>query len=81
MEAIAIIENIVEHAAATLGKDPMDVRMVNLAPDGGPLVDGPNVFQTSIYPLLQEKGMLADRKAEIKLFNQVRECWDVNKRI
>lgn len=32
-EGLAMIENIIEHIARQLGKDPLEVRMINLAAD------------------------------------------------
>ena len=71
VEAVAIIENIIEHVAETLKKDPLDVRKANLSKTAGPLQPGENVFSTSILPLLEEKAMLYERKAAVLEFNKV----------
>lgn len=71
VEAIAIIENVLEHVAYFLNKDPLEVREVNLAPDAPEDKGGPNVFRSSILPLLKEKAMVDQRKLEIQQFNKV----------
>ena len=71
VEALAIMENIIEHIADTLKKDPLEVRKANLAATSGPLQPGDNIFSTSILPLLEEKAMLTERKALVQEFNKV----------
>lgn len=71
VEAIAAIENVLEHVAYFLNKDPLEVREANLAPDAPEEKGGPNVFRSSILPLLKEKAMIDQRKLEIVEFNKV----------
>lgn len=72
MESVAIIEEIMEHVAAAANMDPLELKELNLAPDMKPENGGPNVFGTSILPLLKQKAMISQRKAEVEAFNKVR---------
>ncbi|KAK7021794.1 hypothetical protein SK128_010783, partial [Halocaridina rubra] len=73
VEAIAVIENVMEHVAHVLKKDPLEVREVNMAPPSVPrLRSAPlekNVFADKILPLLKEKSSYKQRKQEIGAFN------------
>ncbi|XP_018020416.2 xanthine dehydrogenase, partial [Hyalella azteca] len=73
VEYIAFAENIMDHVAAELGKDPLEVReinILNIADEKQPADGGPNVFKTSILPVLKEKAMLEQRKLEVEQFNR-----------
>ena len=72
-EAIATIETVIDHVATHLKKDPLEVREVNLVPDETAEKGGPNTFKNSILPLLKQTGMIEERKAEVKAFNQVKK--------
>ena len=64
-----------EHVAAFLKKDPMEVRLTNMLPDLPPEEGGPNLFVNSILPLLKEKAGILSRQQEIKEFNTVRNSY------
>lgn len=74
-QGIVTIESIMDHIAHYLGRDPLQVREVNLAPAGAerpsadPIVK--NVFQEDILPLLKESAEYELRLAEVDAFNQV----------
>lgn len=64
-----------DHIAAQLGKDPLEVRELNLADAGAqrpgfPPVDK-NVFKDDILPLLKTSADLENRKLEVAAFNNV----------
>ncbi|XP_063615205.1 uncharacterized protein LOC134788260 [Penaeus indicus] len=73
-QGIVTIESIMDHIAHYLGRDPLEVREVNLAPAGAerpsadPIVR--NVFQEDILPLLKESAEYELRLAEVEAFNQ-----------
>ncbi|XP_045620965.1 LOW QUALITY PROTEIN: uncharacterized protein [Procambarus clarkii] len=74
VEAIATMENIIEHVASYLKKDPLEVRLVNMvAPDVARLMTPPhvrNVVKDDILPQLMQKSMYEQRQEEIQIFNQ-----------
>ncbi|KAK4312005.1 hypothetical protein Pmani_016533 [Petrolisthes manimaculis] len=74
VESVGTIENIMEHMASYLGRDPQDVRMVNMVPPGVPRLLIPphtrNVVADDIIPLLMQKAMYTQRKEEVRLFNR-----------
>ncbi|KAG7171465.1 Indole-3-acetaldehyde oxidase-like [Homarus americanus] len=73
VEAVATVENVIEHVANYLKKDPLEVRMVNMVPPAVPrLMASPqerNVVKEDILPLLKQKAMYSQRVEEIKIFN------------
>lgn len=74
-QGIVTIESIMDHIAHYLGRDPLEVREVNLAPAGAerpsadPIVK--NVFQEDILPLLKESSEYELRLEEVNAYNQV----------
>ncbi|KAF2354200.1 Aldehyde oxidase/xanthine dehydrogenase molybdopterin binding [Trinorchestia longiramus] len=66
-EGIAVIENIMDHIAVELGKDPLLVREANFKPDvkGGEA----NELKNKIMPVLKEKASLEMRKQQVLDFN------------
>ncbi|KAK7068648.1 hypothetical protein SK128_018895, partial [Halocaridina rubra] len=74
VEALATIENIIEHIAHFLNKDPLEVREANLVPEQVPRLWAPphekNVVKEDILPLLKEKSSLTQRKQEVENFNK-----------
>ena len=73
-ESLATIEDIMEHVAVVLKKDPYDIREINIdsekfkeakEDEGAIIVD-------KILPLLKEKASIQTRKEEIKTYNKVR---------
>ncbi|XP_042871768.1 indole-3-acetaldehyde oxidase-like [Penaeus japonicus] len=73
-QGILTIESIMDHIAHYLGKDPLELREINLAPAGAerPAADPieKNVFQDDILPLLKESSEYEMRLAEVEAFNQ-----------
>ncbi|XP_047736777.1 xanthine dehydrogenase 1 [Hyalella azteca] len=68
VEGIAVIENVLDHVAATLDKDPLAVREANFRPD---VKDGEtNELRNTILPVLREKAQLAARKQQVLQFNK-----------
>lgn len=67
------MENVIEHVAAALGRDPLAVRLANMTPDHAPDQGGDNVFVNSILPLLKQKSDYDARKAQVEQFNKVRD--------
>lgn len=73
-QGIVTIESIMDHIAHYLGRDPLEVREVNLAPAGAerpsadPIVK--NVFQEDILPLLKESSEYELRLEEVNAYNQ-----------
>lgn len=65
-----------DHIAAYLGKDPLEVRELNLAEAGaerpGFKPVAKNVFKDDILPLLKTSADLENRKLEVAAFNAVR---------
>lgn len=78
VNAIATMENILEHIASYLKKDPLEVRQVNLITPGVPrLILAPHEntpLKDVILPMLLEKANFAQRKAEVEEFNR-RNRW------
>ncbi|KAK7027383.1 hypothetical protein SK128_013597 [Halocaridina rubra] len=74
VEAIATIENIIEHIAHFLKKDVLAVQDVNMVLPAVPRLMVPphkrNVVKDDILPLLKQKAMYLQRKEEISTFNQ-----------
>lgn len=64
-----------DRVAYYLGKDPVDIREVNLALPGTvrPGLDPitKNVFKDDILPLLKDASEIKKRKIEVKAFNKV----------
>lgn len=75
VEALATIENILEHIANYLKKDPLEVRMLNMVKPEVPRLMAPplerNVVLDEILPLLKQKAMYEQRKEEVEAFNKV----------
>lgn len=73
VEATATIENIMEHVAHFLKKDPLEIREINMDPAGVPrLMAAPferNVAAEDIFPLLKQKASLEERTREVEEFN------------
>lgn len=74
VEGLATMEAIMEHIAATLGKDPLQVREINLA-DAGALRPGftpvlRNVFKEDILPRLRVTADYDNRRAEAAAYNE-----------
>lgn len=75
VEALATMEVIMDHIAAFLDKDPLEVRELNLA-DAGALRPGftpvvKNVFKEDILPLLKVTADFENRKLGVTAFNEV----------
>lgn len=72
------MEAIMEHIAAYLGKDPLEVRELNLAEAGAERPSFPpvekNVFKDDILPLLKTSADFENRKLEVAAFNAVSIC-------
>ncbi|CAH2090196.1 unnamed protein product [Euphydryas editha] len=62
LEGIACIENIMEHIASEVQKDPTDVRLVNMRQEDN---DIPSLIET-----LKKKADYENRLSEIKIFNK-----------
>lgn len=75
VNAIGTMENIIDHIASYLKKDPLEVRKVNLITPGEPrLLGAPHEntpLKDRILPLLLEKANYAQRKVEVDEFNRV----------
>ena len=73
---MATMENILDHIASYLKKDPLEVRQVNLVTPGVSRLAFPPHENTPIkdviLPMLLEKANFAQRKAEVEEFNKVR---------
>lgn len=68
------METIMEHVAKTLGKDPDDLRQLNLYKKGQVTPGGMTLTYCSIsdlMPQLEQTAKVSKRKEEIKEFNQV----------
>lgn len=69
------MENILDHIASYLKKDPLEVRQLNLITPGVPrLLASPHEqtpIKDVILPLLFEKANFVQRKAEVEEFNRV----------
>ncbi|XP_068235894.1 uncharacterized protein [Palaemon carinicauda] len=74
VECIGAIETVMDHIAHALGKDPLEVREVNMAPPNVPRFLAPplekNVVVDDILPLLKEKANYEERKTNVEEFNQ-----------
>ena len=72
------MENILDHIASFLKKDPFEVRQVNLITPGVPrLMSAPHQqtpIKDVILPMLLEKAKFVERKAEVEEFNRVKLC-------
>ena len=76
VNATANIENIIEHIADHLNKDPLEIRELNFTTgtkknQGGIGPQTENKAATSIVPMLKEQAMYKARRAEIEQFNKV----------
>lgn len=73
IEGLSSMEAIMEHIAAYLGKDPLEVRELNLAETGAERPSFPpvekNVFKDDILPLLKTSADFENRKLEVAAFN------------
>lgn len=68
------MENILDHVASFLKKDPLEVRQVNLITPGVPRLFQPHEntpIKDKILPLLLQKANYTQRKAEVDQFNKV----------
>lgn len=74
VNAIGTMENILDHIASYLKKDPLEVRQVNLITPGVPrLLASPHEqtpIKDVILPLLLQKANFAQRKTEVEEFNR-----------
>ncbi|XP_063888909.1 uncharacterized protein LOC135115838 isoform X1 [Scylla paramamosain] len=74
VNAIGTMENILDHIASYLKKDPLEVRQLNLITPGVPRLLASSHEQTPIkdviLPLLLEKANFVQRKAEVEEFNR-----------
>lgn len=61
VEGVAMMENIIEHIAAETGKDPIEVRLANMAPDNK---------MKELLPSFVKSTNYRKREAEIKKFNE-----------
>ena len=76
VNAHAMIEHMIEHSAAELGMNPLDLRLANLMQEGSPLIPPPNVLDvpcpiTEMVEKIKQTGNFEARKQEMDLFNQV----------
>lgn len=76
-QGIAAIENIMEHIAFAVNRDPLKVRQVNFIHKGDPLIGVPgakfmseNFIPKMLQEILQSSDYL-NRKKSIEVFNQV----------
>jgi len=81
-QGYAIIEAIMEHIAHYLGKDPLDVRMVNQIKTGDPIYsvpgytfDGVNLIPQMLDEI-KKSGDYAERKKFLENFNSVDTKWN-----
>nr|BAS67018.1 aldehyde oxidase [Penaeus japonicus]BBC28100.1 aldehyde oxidase [Penaeus japonicus] len=74
VEAIAAIENVMEHVASYLKKDPHHVRMANMVPPQVPRLLAPpherNVVKEDIMPMLLQEAEVHARMAAVADFNR-----------
>lgn len=73
VEAVATIENIMEHIANYLKLDKLEVRLINMVPPQVPRMKIPpherNVVKEDILPLLMKKASVVQRQQEVDTFN------------
>jgi len=75
VNAHAMIEHMLEHSAAEMGMNPLDLMMANLMQEGSPLIPPPNVLDvpcpiTEMVEKIKQTGNYEARKQEMDLFNQ-----------
>ena len=73
----AMLEAIIEHAAAELGLEPLELRMNNLMMEGSPILPPPNTLPTpcplpEMMSIVTASSTLEERKAAAAAFNEVR---------
>lgn len=75
VNAVATIENIIEHVASYLKKDKLEIRMLNMVPANVPRLLCPeverNVIKDDVLPLLKVKAAYHERMVEVEQYNQV----------
>lgn len=75
VNAVATIENIIEHVASFLKKDKLEIRILNMAPANVPRLLCPaierNVIKDEVLPLLKVKTAYHERMIEVEQYNQV----------
>ncbi len=72
----AMLEAIMEHAAAELGLEPLGLRLGNLMVEGSPILPPPNTLPTpcpipDMMDQVTASSQLQDRKAAVAAFNEV----------
>lgn len=65
-QGVAIIENVMDHLATTLGMDPLEFRMLNMIETSQ---GEPNPLPDSIIPLLMTSSDYETRKRQVEEFN------------
>ncbi|KAK4325143.1 hypothetical protein Pmani_004297 [Petrolisthes manimaculis] len=74
VNAVATIENVIEHVASYLRKDKLEIRMLNMVPANVPRLYCPaverNVVKEDIIPLLKVKAAYHERMIEVEQYNQ-----------
>ncbi|XP_076038721.1 uncharacterized protein LOC143023927 isoform X2 [Oratosquilla oratoria] len=75
VNAVAVMETMMDHVAYHLGKDPLQVRELNVAPAGVPrfpsdFVQHEDVLRSHILPLAKAQTDYAERRARVKAFNE-----------
>lgn len=66
-----MVENMMEHIATTVGKDPLEIRLLNMDP----------THKTMLQPLIDELMKITDyemRKRAVEVFNNVRRFFHFN---
>lgn len=75
VNALATIENIIEHVATYLKKDKLEIRMLNMVPANVPRLLCPpvesNVIKDEVLPLLKDKAAYHERMIEVEQYNKV----------
>jgi len=75
-QGVATIEWIMEHIAHTVGKDPLDVRMLNFMKEGDQIIvhgkglESDNICLRMIHEI-KVSGDYERRKKSVEAFNQV----------
>ena len=76
-QGVAIIENVMEHAAAALGTDPLEFRLNNLLKKGDKMIFGGEFEEESnpianIIDQLRRQSKYDQRKLVVEEFNKVK---------
>ena len=67
MQGLAIIEHVMEHAADSIGADPLEFRINNLESEE----DGSSSMAMKMIELAKSRAKYDMRKQEIETFNKV----------